>query len=607
LKNRLTRKLQYWWEAPEDSMHKAVFDEYDRILSTQSHQKRRYAKLLSRYEQRPVGGLDGVEWFSGINDFLDKEEFEEGITKSVIDSAVAKISSNMPRLVQITNGAVWKQAKNAGKRTLLMDGVFYQQKIYPTAREVFRDACIYDQGLLHIYPSYNQKTPVVERVLPHEIAVDLLDGKYGKPRNMMRHKMVTRSELIAAFPDAKDVINRANLHESITASTETVDDPISVIEAWHLPSGKESDDGLHVITVNTGVVVKETHKRQRFPIIPFRWKTRSLGWDGQGMAEDVYPYQQQHDYLSGRITKLLNNCVIRVFTETGSQVNLIDLSNEDESIPVCEYSGKPPVFSADPGPAPELFHERERVKQAAYEHVGLSQLYSQGKKPPGLNSGVAIREAKDSESERFADVGLAWQEFFINVGESILDAFEDLAEVFSGKEISVNVPTGGTLESVTLGEVDLDRNKYILQVKASSLLPTEISGRLATISDLSERFPQMAPYLLSKLDNPDIADITSMLNANQEAIMMDIAKLESGEQVVPEPFLEKGTAMTLGVLAYNKARNSNAPDDVLEAFRQYLLSVHNLIKQEQQQAQQQAMMQVQQQSQMQPGQMPQAQ
>lgn len=569
---------QRWWDESLE-IQKAVVTAFQAIESRQETRRINDAIHLGMYERRTITSLDGADWaYNALNEYEDPRE---NVPKSVVDSAVAKIGSKRPRMIQMTNGAEWELQNKARKRTLMIEGVIHEQKGYKKGRAVFKDAGIFDNGHMAVYADPMRKKVMFERVLDNEIRVDDLDGKYGNPRSLFRHKIISRAELQAAYPGKTHAYNIAHAGLIVGGTDpESIDDPVSILEAFHLPSGPDAKDGRHVICTDQGCLVDGTWARERFPLATFRWKDRPLGWRGMGIIEDVEDLYRQLTELDDKIEAILDGCTNRVFIEKNSQIDVEDLSNDTDGKAICRYIGKPPVFSNDPGPSQELFMERERIKRAIFEHLGLSQMFSESKKPAGLTAGVAIREAKDIESERFTDVYQAWDEFWLDVGELTLDALEDLVEMVPAKEVIVNVPTGGTLESIQLSDVDMERSKYQMQIRPASMLPKEPAGRLSTLHEMAGMFPDAATYLYGKMSSPDVDDVMSLLSAGGDAIRYDIEKLNEGEYITPEPFLELGAAMKMALAGYMKARNGGASEKVQEAFRNYLLGLKNLMEEQ---------------------------
>jgi len=569
-----------WWEDDDSTVHSSIFETVKAIDKQQSGRRRRYARYLGMYENRDIKSLDGADWAKHQGD-IDDEDSKENVVKGAVDAAVAKISTNRPRPVCLTNAGDHKLQAKAKKRTLLIEGVIHDQKAYRKGRRIFRDGCIWDNGILKIYPDYDRKLVAIDRVLDDELYVDDQDGKYGNPRSLIHGRTVTRDEVRAMFPEkeCQYAIDHAELHRQASGTGAAAEDPVTLFEAIHLPSGPDAGDGKRVMCTTAGKLLTEEWKRERFPWVPWRWKERALGYRGMGMIEDVESQQKQVTFLDRRIGRILNSCMVRVFLESASGVNLVDLGNDDTGgFLACEYKGQAPIFSKDPGPSPELFAERTEKKASIFESLGISQLRAQSKKPAGLSSGVALREYKDTESERFQDIGQDWEDFWIEVAERITDAAEDLAAHPDIKGITIRVPRGKGIEEVSFSEVDYVRDRYLWQIRPASLLPREPAGRLQTVQELLGIYPQAAPLLASKIDHPDVDDVMSMMTASVDAIRYDIERLEEGTFVTPEPFLDLQTAKILVLAAWLRARNNNAPEKVLSAFENYQLSIDNMLK-----------------------------
>ena len=402
-----------------------------------------------------------------------------------------------------------------------------------------------------------------------------MDGKYGEPRSMMRTKTIARELALAVYKDAKDAIFKAK-NFSKSPKMGIIDDPISIVEAWHLPSTEDSNDGRHFIGTDKGTILDEEWTWPRFPIYPFRFKDRPFGWYGVGIPEDIESQQKEVDYWNERIQQILNLATIRVWLERGSKINKEDLTNDP--MPIGEYTGQPPAFTQDPGPPPDLFMERDRKKASAYEQIGLSQLFSASKKPAGISSGAGLREMKDTESERFQDVGQNWDDFWVfDVAyHGILDAAEDLAR--ENKDFEIPIQMSGKMTSLKWKDISIDRKKLLVQPWPVSLLPRDPSGRIERVQELMGMFPQAAMALARFIDNPDVDAAISLVSAPMDAILSDMEAIEEGKEVTPEPFIDLAMAKMIGLSSYLKARNAGAPEEILDVYRYYLQCCHEMLQ-----------------------------
>jgi len=578
----IEQKNTRWWQAPKAEMAHAVGMAFKRMDRTE--RRARYAAYLGLYEARNIGSLDGTDWVN-VPMPAEDQAVKENVLKSIIDTATAKIATSKPRAVFCTTAGDFEAQKKAKQRGLFVEGVIHEQGGYAKGRLAFRDGAVMDQGILKFWPDDKRQKVRIGRVLPSDVVWDVIDGKYGEPRTLMQFQQVSRSVLAAMYAKggrgskatAQAIAEAGVIREMVGDDTDSIDDPVHLIEAWHLPSGPDATDGRHVICTSTDTLVNEEWTRERYPLLIWRWKTRMLGFDGMGVIEDVVSQQKELDWLGSKIQMWLNSLAKRGWIEKNSAVAQDEMDTSVDGF--NQYTGQPPVFSTDPGPNAELYMERDRMKAAAFEQVGLSQLSAQSKKPAGLQSGRALLEYKDTESERFQDVGQDWDAFWVAAASLIIDAATDLAESSEGKSVQVRTPlaTGDGFEAVKMTADELKSDQYMVQVRPASMLPREPAGRVQTIENLMGMFPQAAPVWARYLDYPDVADAVSLVTAPIDAILADIEQLQEGKTLAPEPFLDLETAKMLVLSSYLRARNMGASEAVQRAHRDYLASVQDML------------------------------
>lgn len=564
--------MRYWTEKDPKARHSSLMSYTRRIEKAQAGRRARNAHRLGWYWQKQITSLDSMSW--SMQQDLQVADNRENVIRSIIDAATAKISTSKPRPVFIAVGGDFSLQKRAEQLTLAIEGVFRTLRLYSLARNVFRDACIWGTGLIKWYADQHMRTVRCERVLVDDILVDHVDGKYGIPRNMIQALNVSRDVLRAKFSEKKhaEYIAGAAL-ERRTADVEAdIADPVTLYESWRLPSIPGGDDGMHCIYTTAGLLVSEPWEYDGFPFGVFRWKPAPLGWHGIGLVEELEKLQEAQDWIDGRIKRMLNIATVRLFVPKGSGVNQESLTNDPE-FPLVEYAGaQPPIAAHDPGPAPEVLNERERNKAAMYENSGVSQLMAAAMKPAGLNSAVALREHKDTQSERFADVGQAWDEFFCDCARLACFAASHLGDA----PVVVSTADGAGANRVKWSDVRMDTDEYQIQIQAANILPREPAGRKEAIMDLISMFPTAAPLLAKQLKGSDIDSAMNLVSAPIDAILCDIEQLDAGVPVMPEPYIDLNAAKTLVLSSYLAARSKRAPEEVLEAYRSYLIAIDSI-------------------------------
>ena len=113
--------------------------------------KNRYHWQLYRNELTTSTSLED---YASYNFSQDSHQSQETLTinvcKSIVDTAVSKMSANKPRPRVLTENGSWQDFEKAKKLTKFMDGTFNHSKFYEKAPMALMDACIFGTGILKL-------------------------------------------------------------------------------------------------------------------------------------------------------------------------------------------------------------------------------------------------------------------------------------------------------------------------------------------------------------------------------------------------------------------------------------------------------------------------
>lgn len=560
-------KNDVWWG--KDSAHDTLIPLIKRLQG--QNQEQVFASFASQYLNRPIQALDGRNSQNSPKHLYDALSLKYNVIKSCIDAAASKVAKSRPRVQFLTTDGDYKQQRNAEKLTQYMDGLFHQLNAYETAQEVFRDACVFGLGVLKV--AHDGQSPVLERVLPSEIIVNPNEALYGKPRNYYQVKQVDRYVLIDQFPEFEAQILLAQSSDPLRLGEG---DLISVYEAWNL-------NGKHVIAIQGQDLLNEKIEIKEPPFIFFRWSQQLIGFYGVGIAEELLGIQTEINDILCKIQKSLDLVAVpRVYIESGSKIEVNQITNDIGAI--VEYSGQMPNFSTAQALTPEVYAHLDRLVNKAYEITGISQLSASSRKPSGLDSGVALREFQDIESERFSLVSQRWERVFVSVAEKLIEATQALVD--SGVKPKVKVAKSRFVSEIKWKELKWESDAFILQPFASSLLPTTPAGKLQKVIELMDRGLLSQAEGKRLLEFPDLKSV-SLNSPFEDAMSMIENALEEGVYESPEPGMDLETLISLGTSKYLEARRSRYPEERLEILRKLIEDAKNLqaelIPQQQQQ------------------------
>lgn len=556
-----------WWNTDENEMFRDVFGVLSSIETSQSYRhdmNLRYARLYSNME---MIGFYGTQFMRSTAFPSIDGRITLNVIKSCVDTATSRIGKNHPKPLFLTDKGNYQQQTKSKGLTKYVYGVFESGKVYQEGTSAFTHGTVMGTGGLKFFQNKEEKKIECERVLIDEITVDDAEGLHGKPRSLYQTKYMDRDlvlELFGKDKKLKDEIRAAT--GGIPNETATSADQIKVVEAWHLPPSKKSTQGRHTICIENATLSMEEWKKMYFPFAWFRWSPRLLGFYGAGIPEELMSIQIQINRILRNIEESIRlHAIPRVWLEDGAKVATI--INKVGSI--HKYRGQRPVFETPPAMAPDVYMYLESLVRKAFEQIGLSQMSAQSKKPAGLDSGVSIREWNDTETERFAVVAQCYEQMYMDAAYIITDQSRDL--FLEDNNLSVNVKGSKFIESIKWKDVDIEEDKFIMDIFPTSLLPTQPSGRLAKVQELMQAGFIDKEMGLSLLDFPDLQAYMGLANANINITkkMID-TMLEDGVYTSPEPFMNLEGAIKMTQAAYLEAKEASVPEHRLELLRRFM-------------------------------------
>lgn len=572
------KNTQKWWTIDGDDRSEKVADSVANTLNTLKEnqnkleaQRQASARL---YGNIPLYGTLGLSSSKGAQTLpVVRDRLTYNVVQSCVDTVVAKMAKNSPRPLFLTDGGSYRLQRKAQKLNQFMEGIFFENEMHDMlAPDAFRDAAVLGDGIIHCYDYYGQVK--FERVLASEILVDEIEAIYGKPTQLYRCKNVDRLALIEMFPKHKDKIKAANAAFIEGNTVPHVSDQITVCEAWHLPSGPESKDGKHVIVITGVTLYEENWKHNFFPFAKLPWCKRLYGFWSQGGAEQIQNIQLEINKLLWVIQRSMHLMgSFKVLIQNGSKVVSEHINNDIGTL--VYYNGVEPKYITPPMVQPELYAHLQTLKASAYEQFGISQLSASSKKPSGLDSGKALREFNDIESERFMTAGKQYEKFHLDATRLAVATARSIRER-NGK-YSMRVPGYKFLSTIDWSEVDIPDDQFLMQCFPVSQLPQDPAGRLATIQEYAQA-GYIDPRTARKLsDFPDLQQVESLANSVEERILKTLDLIvDEGEYTPPDQFMDLNLARQLALQYYNQYSNQDLEPDRVAQIEQFLSQVDAL-------------------------------
>tara|TARA_R110002012_G_scaffold202391_1_gene371435 strand:- start:17602 stop:19551 length:1950 start_codon:yes stop_codon:yes gene_type:complete len=565
----------FWWQAEKDP-HEVISKFIQVLRDEQDSYYNDIETFMGLYNGRPLHSryAQGSMQYS----LLRQPRLTFNIIHSLCQAATSKIAKHRPAVSFLTEGGNYSQKRKSQLFGKLMQGQFYSMKMYPVAQKVFLDACITGTGVIKYYTEFDKIK--AERVPIHEITIDPIEAETGNmPRQMFQTKKVSRHVLAEMFPEKKDqIITAANHDDDEYEEDERFSDMILCHEAWHLPSGPEAKDGRHVICINDVTLLDDVWEKDHFPFTFIRWTENPTSFWGNGLAREIKGIQVEINKLLARIQEQMHLATPKIFIEDSSKIVQSHLNNR--VFGAIKYRGTPPQFFVPRAVGNDMFAHLDRLVERAYEMTGISQLAAQSKKPAGLESGRALREFSDIESERFMVVGQAYEQLFLDASEQIINLIRDAYHENNSYIVSAFNHKSG-LEKIKWSEINLENDEYIIQVKPIGSLPQTPSAKLASVAEMHMNGFFSTEEAHQLLDFPDLEKANRMKTAFIDIIDKIIENiLEKSKYTPPESYMNLEFGIARMQQAYNMSMLDDTPNNKLELIRRWISQANGLLSQQ---------------------------
>ncbi len=570
---------QAWWNAGSKK------ELCDRMLSTvdflkkQNQQRYRQAAIyMNLYGNLPISGVAGAN----ITKLSTKHQLPNdrptfSIITSCTDTLVSRITQSRPRPVFLTDEGDYKQRTLAKQMNRFINGELYRSKAPMLMAKMIRDACVGGTGVLKVLKGQDKKVQL-ERRLATQLLVDNNEAFLGDVRQMYELQLVDRAVLMETFPEYRAMIKNAEqAYPEQSTDNQTVSDQVMIAEGWRLPSGPEAKDGQHVIACSNGLILEAPWEKDHFPFVFLNYSDPQVGFWGDGIGHRQIGNQISINRLLMTIHRSINLVgVPRVFVEDGSKVVKAMLNNEVGSI--VTYRGTKPQYEVAPCVPAELYSELQNVINRAYQEEGISQLAAASGKPAGLNSGAALREYDDIQSDRFAALQKRYDQVAIDLAYQIIDLAKEICEE-EGSYQTVYPDKNGS-QTIDLPASKLLEDPFVIQCFDSSSLPRDPAGRLQRVTEMMQGgliSPQEGRRLL---DYPDIEQEERLAIAGEERILKIMDEIvEDGKYTPPDPFMDLAKANEVVVQYYNLYMCRKLSEERAQMLRDFFSQVQMLTQQ----------------------------
>ncbi len=567
-------KKNKWWKADKGKVHTLLLQHVQAVEQSQFDLYNRFVQLSALYDPNNAVTQDGSRpEQSGY--------ITENAIASNVDTVSAVISTIELRARIMTDGGTWSEQRRARQQELYAEGLEKLYDVGAKARCAFKSGpAIRGTGI--IYVGVRGTELVVEHVLADDIIVDERECRNGgTPKQIHRRRLFDRDDLKALYPKFATEIDRAQRNAgSMTWQTWANYRPIEeneivVVHSHRLPVGVKGSDGYvagrETKTIDGCDLFDEPWEEDEIPYAKIVWSERDNGWFGIGLAERIMGHQQVMNRGNWQIDRLVNlNAIPTTYCSYGD-LGSLSMKIQRPGMMVG-IKGQMPVTPTPPSISPEVYKRIADVKVSASEESGVNRMIQHGSKPAGLDSGAALREYKDSTTQRFATQEKAYEEFRRDIILLMFAACKKLGK----NSPKVRHSTRFSSKSIQWHQVDMKDIK--VQITMASGLPRTIAGRTQMVLEWAQAGLIDQDESRRLLRYPDLERSLSLFTSGVEMLEHAFDAIAEGEIVMPEPFMPLTAAVKRGIMQYaDWWRIPEVPEEALEGIRQFVVQAQAMM------------------------------
>ena len=430
---------------------------------------------------------------------------QENIIASCIETLCSKIASQKVRPFFNTVNGTFKEMQVARQAQIFFDQLYEENNVNKIITNAFRDACIFDKGIIKI------SDEGISNRLPWNVYVD--------PREVSYNQITMVAERLPKTPG-----RLLKLKYGIKADYNldyTVYEYYDVLE--HIKA---------VYVVELDKVITSKYEPKIIPYISIHYSDPIKGNTSQSVVDQLYGIQMQIDELLAVMKdSIAMNPGMTLLIPRSSNIKTNMLSNRTGQIiqydPIPGQTASPVTYATNDIISSQFVQLLDKLKNDAYEIVGISQLSATSQKPEGLNSGVALSTMEDIESDRFETQLNNVIRLYVDVAKACLDIFPPEENILPDDIVRANIKWADIVEA---------RNNMKIQFSAAQSLSKDPSEKLKQLTTLASSGVIPQSHIATLMELPDLQCGYSIANNAYNAVytFIDEVMKNGVPEAIPE-------------------------------------------------------------------------
>lgn len=469
---------------------------------------------------------------------------QENVIASCIETLCSKIASQKVRPFFNTVNGTFKEMQIARQAQIFFDQLYEENNVNRIVTNAFRDACIFDKGIVKI------SDDGISNRLPWNVYVDPREVSYKQITHVAEKLPKTPGRLL-------------KIKYGIEADYNldyTVYEYYDVME--HIKS-------VYVLEMNK--VVTHKYEPNIIPYLFIYYSDPIKSNTSQSVVDQLYGIQMQIDEILAVMKDSIQmNPGMTLLVPRSSNIKTNMLSNRTGQIiqydPIPGQTASPVTYATNDIISAQFVQLLDKLKNDAYEVVGISQLSATSQKPTGLNSGVALSTMEDIESDRFETQLNNVIRLYVDIAKACLDIFPPDEDILPDDLVRANIKWADIVEA---------RNNMKIQFSAAQSLSKDPSEKLKQLTALAQAGVIPQSHIATLMELPDLNAGYNLANNAFNAVytFIDDVIKNGVPDIIPDylpwmkgQLLETEIVNTILSLAVKPVDNANEIETLKQLF-----------------------------------------
>ena len=460
---------------------------------------------------------------------------QENIIASCIETLCSKIASQKVRPFFNTVNGTFKEMQVARQAQVFFDQLYEENNVCKVVTNAFRDACIFDKGIIKI------SDEGITNRLPWNVFIDPREKSYNQITHIAEKLPKTPGRLL-------------KLKYGIEADYNL---DYTVYEYYDV---MEHIKAVYVVELNK--VITQRYEPEVVPYLSIHYSDPIKSNTSQSVVDQLYGIQMQIDEILAVMKDSIQmNPGMTLLVPRSSNIKTNMLSNRTGQIiqydPIPGQTASPVTYATNDIISAQFVQLLDKLKNDAYEIVGISQLSATSQKPTGLNSGVALSTMEDIESDRFETQLNNVIRLYVDIAKACLDIFPPDEDILPNDLSRANIKWADIVQA---------RNNMKIQFSAAQSLSKDPSEKLKQLTALAQAGVIPQSHIATLMELPDLQSGYNLANNAFNAVytFIDEVMKNGVPETIPEylptdkgALLETEIINTMLSLAVKPADNAN--------------------------------------------------